>query len=117
MKGPIKQSVILPVVLVGALSGLLTRAAWPNPYRTHPHSVTLNWHPPAPAPGERVTGYNVYRGTKPGGPYEIIASRVPKTNYVDRNVESKKTYYYVVTCVDQAGRESKYSVEIRATVP
>jgi len=117
MKGPIKQSVVLPVVLVGALGGLLTPPAWPNPYRSYPHSVTLSWQPPASTPGESVAGYNVYRGTQPGGPYEVIASRVPQPIYVDRNVESKKTYYYVITSVDQAGRESKHSVEIHATVP
>jgi len=113
--GPVKQSVILRVVLVGVLGGLLALAAWPNPYQSHTHSITLSWQPPAP--GESVTGYNIYRSTKPGGPYGIIASRVPKPTYVDRNVESRTTYYYVVTTVDHSGRESKYSAEVRATVP
>ena len=81
------------------------------------HRVTLSWQPPANAQAEKVVGYNVYRSKKTGGPYEIQASRVPTPTYVDKNVKSGKTYYYVITSVDESGRESKQSEEIRTTVP
>ena len=81
------------------------------------HHVTLSWQPPVNAKSEKVVGYNVYRSAQPGGPDTIQASRVPTPTYVDKNVESGKTYYYVITSIDESGRESRQSQEIRATVP
>jgi fibronectin type 3 domain-containing protein len=46
-----------------------------------------------------------------------LASRVPGPPYEDRLVVSGRTYFYVVTAVDQTGRESVYSGKARATVP
>jgi fibronectin type 3 domain-containing protein len=83
----------------------------------HEHSVTLRWQPPAPVAGVVVLGYEVYRSTAPGGQYERIADRVHGTQYEDKHVEPGKTYYYVVTAFDQAGRESTFSAELKALVP
>ena len=62
-------------------------------------------------------GYNVYRGTRSGGPYlRLNASVDPATVYTDDTVSGGMTYYYVVTSVD-ANAESAYSNEITATIP
>jgi hypothetical protein len=65
-----------------------------------------------------LAGYNVYRSTTPGSGYQKLNSSlisVPK--YIDKNVENGNTYYYVVTAVNKAGRESGYSNEVKVTVP
>ena len=78
------------------------------------HSVTLTWK----ASKSAVKGYNVYRGTKSGGPYSRInPDLVPGLSYKDRDVKSGKTYYYVTRSVDVDDRESINSSEITATVP
>jgi len=69
------------------------------------------------APAAPVVGYNVYRSTTSGKQFVKIASRVPGPPYEDRLVASGHTYFYVVTALDQAGHESRFSGEIRATIP
>lgn len=82
--------------------------------RNKGHSVTLTWT----ASKSQVKGYNVYRGVKPRGPYlKINPSLVEGLTYVDRDVKSGKTYYYVTRSVDADGRESVNSSEIAATIP
>jgi len=62
-------------------------------------------------------GYNVYRGSKHGGPYTKINPELePGTVYTDHTVAGGATYYYVVTSVD-AEAESVYSNEIKAAIP
>jgi fibronectin type 3 domain-containing protein len=85
--------------------------------KARPHSVTLTWQAPRTGAGSGIVGYNVYRSTTPGGPFVKLASRVPEPRYEDRLVNSERTYYYVVTSVDQAGRESGFSNQTRAVVP
>ena len=80
------------------------------------HSVTLSWQPPTGGIVP-VRGYNIYRADRSGGPYALIASNVPVPAYKDPNVISHKTYYYVVSTVDNSGAESGNSAEISATVP
>src|SRR5581483_11044505 len=86
------------------LSGTGTQAA--------SHSVNLSW-----TDSQQVTGYNVYRGTKSGGPY-IKQTTTPLTaaDYVDSSVQSGATYYYVATAIDGNG-ESGYSNQASAMVP
>jgi fibronectin type 3 domain-containing protein len=83
------------------------------PGAAKPHSVTLTWQP-SPKP---VAGYNVYRRTSDETQLIRIASGVREPRYEDRIVSSGRTYFYAVTAVDAAGRESGYSAEIKATVP
>ncbi len=62
-------------------------------------------------------GYNVYRGTRSGGPYRRVNPELePATVYSDHTVKGGGTYYYVVTAVD-ASAESVYSNEIMARIP
>jgi hypothetical protein len=79
------------------------------------HSVSMSW---SPSPST-VIGYNVYRGTTPGGPYpsKLTSSPQSATSLVDGTVMSGTTYYYVATSVDQNSVESVYSNQFTATVP
>lgn len=78
------------------------------------HTVTLTWK----ASKSVVKGYNVYRGTKSGGPYTRINHQlVQGLTYKDENVPGGATYYYVTRSVDANARESANSNEITVTVP
>ncbi len=83
----------------------------------HGHRVNLTWRATQSNPEATVVGYNVYRRTSPATPYVRIATGIPGTAFEDRLVNSGTTYFYVVTAVDQRGRESGYSTVIRAEVP
>jgi fibronectin type 3 domain-containing protein len=81
------------------------------------YSVSLTWSPSTSS----VVGYNVYRGTSPGG--ESLTSPingpslVGGESYSDTNVVSGTTYYYVVTAVNATGVQSADSTEASADVP
>jgi hypothetical protein len=78
------------------------------------HSVALSWVDST----TDVAGYNVYRGSSPGGPYTRVNASVDADNaYSDSSVASGTTYFYVVTSVNDAGAESGYSSEVTAAVP
>jgi fibronectin type 3 domain-containing protein len=81
------------------------------------HKVTLRWHPPAPVKNAQILGYNVYRSKIPAGSYLKIATGVRDPTYTDEHVDSGATYFYVVTAVDESGRESHYSNEVTAKIP
>lgn len=81
------------------------------------HSVTLRWEAPHVKPGTSILAYNVYRSTTSGGPYVKLASQVPGPPYEDSLVVNDRTYFYVVTALDQDGRESRFSAETRAVIP
>ncbi len=78
------------------------------------HSVDLSWEP---GDGNAV-GYNVYRGTAQGGPYQQINFALESsTNYTDSTVVCGRTYYYVTTEVNAQGQESGYSNVAKAVIP
>jgi fibronectin type 3 domain-containing protein len=68
-------------------------------------------------PGVTIAGYNLYRSTTSGGPFIKLASNLTAPHYEDGLVGSGRTYFYVVTAIDQNGRESRYSNEARAVIP
>jgi fibronectin type 3 domain-containing protein len=104
------RSLILLVALVlGVISGCSHKAS--------PHRVTLTWKPPIATRGPSATGYNVYRSAISGEGYVKIADRVPFPWYEDRAVSSGQTYFYVVTALDAAGNESRFSAETKAVIP
>jgi hypothetical protein len=79
-----------------------------------PHSVELTWNP-SPA---TVVGYNVYRGSRSGGPYVRVNSAVqPATSYIDTAIQSGQTYFYLLKAVDADSVESDPSNEAVAVVP
>jgi hypothetical protein len=79
------------------------------------HSVTLTWTASVPIV---IAGYNVYVGSVSGGPYtKQNTSLITTLSFVDTNVRAGQTIFFVVTTVDTAGAESKFSTEETATVP
>jgi fibronectin type 3 domain-containing protein len=86
-------------------------------HKAAPHWVTLTWEAPPATPGVSVVGYNVYRSTTSGMQFVRLASRVPRPLYEDRLVVNGRTYFYVVTALDKTGHESRFSAEVRATIP
>ncbi len=95
-------------------SNTATLAASGNGVATVQHSVSLAWH----ASTSAVVGYNVFRGTQSGGPYQAInSSLVPATDYTDNSVAAGATYYYVLTSVNSEGLESVYSNPVKAVIP
>src|SRR3984957_723825 len=79
------------------------------------HKVDLSWHA---SHSKGVIGYNIYRGTKAGGPYGKINSGLDKTTcYTDATVVDGAVYYYVTTAVNAHHRESAYSNLARAKIP
>lgn len=79
---------------------------------TTAHSVALSWNPTSSG----TTGYNVYVGSNSGGPYSrLTPTPVTASAYLDTNVVSGDSYYYVVTALNSGNRlllrsESRYSL-------
>lgn len=78
------------------------------------HTVALSWKPSA---NTNVVSYRMYRSTIAGSSYAMLSSAIGGASYTDQSVQAATSYYYVVTAVDDQGRESPYSSEIRAVVP
>ena len=78
------------------------------------HYVDLSWAGGAAG----VTGFNAYSGTSASGPFtKRNAAPLTSSTYTDTNVQAGQTYYYVVTALNAANEESKYSGEVTAIVP
>ncbi|MGA2003306.1 MAG: choice-of-anchor D domain-containing protein [Terriglobales bacterium] len=78
------------------------------------HYVDLTWN----SEGGDVAGYNIFRGTVSGGPYEQInGSLDTSTSYTDNTVVGGASYYYVATAVNTEGQQSGYSNQIEVTIP
>jgi Abnormal spindle-like microcephaly-assoc'd, ASPM-SPD-2-Hydin len=80
------------------------------------HQVDLSW---TASTSQDIAGYNVYRGTKAGGPYttKLNSSLDPNATYTDNTVTSGQTYYYVTTAVNTNNEESGYSNQVQAVIP
>ena len=83
---------------------------------TQSHSATLSW---GSSSSSSIAGYNVYRGTNSGGPYnnKVNPSLVTGLNYKDSTVAGGQTYYYVLTAVNTSGVESAQSTQVTAAIP
>jgi hypothetical protein len=78
------------------------------------HTVGLFWD----ASTSVVVGYNVYRATQSGGPYQLLTSSPQAgTSYTDGTVVTGTTYYYVTTAVDANHLESVHSNQAQAVIP
>jgi fibronectin type 3 domain-containing protein len=80
-------------------------------------AVRLAWEA---VPDPDVAGYLVYRSTTAGrGHTRLTQTPQAGTTFVDADVRSGQTYYYVVTAVDRSRRanESIPSAEVAATAP
>jgi hypothetical protein len=79
------------------------------------HSVNLSW---TASNSQNISGYNVYRGVKSGGPYSKINPVLDaSTLYTDTTVADGQTYYYVTTAVNSSNEESTYSNQATAVIP
>ena len=80
------------------------------------HNVGLLW---TPSSTSGVVGYNVYRGTTPGGENSTPLNSTPTSGatFTDESVTAGATYYYVVTAVGSDGSQSPASAESSTTVP
>ncbi|MFZ3216972.1 MAG: choice-of-anchor D domain-containing protein [Candidatus Acidiferrales bacterium] len=78
------------------------------------HTVALSWD----RSSSSVTGYFVYRGSKPSGPYaQLNTSADASPSYSDTTVADGQVYYYVVTAVDSSNIQSAYSNQVSVTIP
>ncbi|MGO4598630.1 fibronectin type III domain-containing protein [Terrabacter sp. 2RAF25] len=84
-------------------------------------SVNLSWRAPASDGGSAVTGYNVYRGTTPGGEgTSPVATNVSTTTFTDAGRVNGTTYYYTVSAVNAVGvsaRSNEASATPQTTQP
>ena len=76
--------------------------------------VTLSWDPNTE---ENLAGYKIYYGNS-SGHYGSNVDAGNRTSYTIKDLESGKTYYFVVAAYNNSGIESSYSAEIihKATV-
>jgi YHS domain-containing protein len=83
--------------------------------------VGLSWAAPASDGGSPVTGYNVYRGTSPGGETgtPVNGSPVIATSYPVTGLTNGITYYFTVVAVNAAGPSppSNEASAVPVTVP
>jgi hypothetical protein len=80
------------------------------------HDVGLSW---TPSTSSGIVGYNIYRGTAPGGESSTPLNSTPVagTTFTDESVAAGSTYYYVVTAVGSDDVQSPASGETTAVVP
>jgi hypothetical protein len=97
-----------------AVTGGMAEGTWSVFDKRH-HSVTLHWDASTTS---NVVGYNIYRGTKKGRHEKKLNSLpVNALVFIDTDVKSGKTYYYVARALNNAGNESVDSNETAATIP
>ncbi len=100
------------VILINGNVDLQSTAAPANLHVTNEGnaSVSLAWNSVGGS-----AGYNIYRSPVTGGGFvKVNGSLVNGTSFDDTGLQNARTYYYVVTSLDGAGNESKYSNEVNA---
>ena len=84
-------------------------------------SASLSWTPPATnSDGSELTdlaGYIIRFGTSPGSYIFTIAVDDPNASAYTINGLASKTYYFVVSAIDNSGNESIFSNEAQKIIP
>jgi hypothetical protein len=75
-------------------------------------SIQLNW---TGNPESDLASYSVYRADTPAGPFALIATGVPVSNYTDSGLPASTSRSYRVTALDTSGNESAQSASATAT--
>lgn len=66
-------------------------------------SIALSWID-NPAPLNNETNFEIYRGTKSGGPYQLIfITPADSVKYEDKGLSPNTNYYYVIRAVNNTG--------------
>ena len=78
--------------------------------------VTLSWTAPAADGGAGISGYLIYRGTRPGGESRVPVNGAPvqATSYTVTGLANGTDYYFAVAAVNDAGRQGNNSAEASA---
>ncbi len=99
-----------PLSTPAAPTGLRARSQVSASLFSSRKSVYLDWD----ANREAVAGYHVYRADSSHGAYaRLTAQPVARTSFADLLLPADRAYYYVLTAVDERGRESNFSEEVR----
>ncbi len=99
-----------PFGTLKAPTGLQARSQVSMSLFTSRKTVYLQWD----AGDDSQVGFHVYRAGAAHGTYERLTGQPLAANmFVDPLLLPDRTYYYVVTAVDESGRESNYSKEVR----
>lgn len=75
-------------------------------------SIQLNWTGNTESD---LASYSVYRADTPAGPFALIATGVPVSNYTDSGLPNSTSRSYRVAAVDISGNESAQSATATAT--
>ena len=97
----------------------VTKPGLPNGLTASPGDgkVTLSWKAPGSGGGTGISGYEIYRGTSPGGESgtPVNASLVAGTSYTVTGLTNGTRYYFTVAAVNQAKLQGAKSGEASAT--
>ena len=97
----------------------VTKPGAPNGLAASPGNgkVTLSWKAPGSNGGAAISGYEIYRGTSPGGESgtPLNASLVAGTSYTVTGLTNATTYYFTVAAVNKAKLQGGKSGEASAT--
>ena len=97
----------------------VTKPGLPNGLTASPGNgkVTLSWKAPGSDGGTGISGYEIYRGTSPGGESgtPVNASLVAGTSFTVAGLTNGTRYYFTVAAVNKAKLQSAKSGEASAT--
>ena len=97
----------------------VTKPGLPNGLTASPGNgkVTLSWKAPGSDGGTGISGYEIYRGTSPGGESgtPVNASLVAGTSFTVTGLTNGTRYYFTVAAVNKAKLQSAKSGEASAT--
>ena len=97
----------------------ITKPGPPNGLTASPGDgkVTLSWKAPGSGGGTGISGYEIYRGTSPGGESgtPVNGSLVAGTSYTVTGLTNGTPYYFTVAAVNKAKLQGGKSGEASAT--
>ncbi|HWR81981.1 MAG TPA: hypothetical protein VN285_01615, partial [Candidatus Deferrimicrobium sp.] len=103
--GSERMSTEKSVTIPGQAVGAFTPPTWVG-LRIDRDKIYANWDNVA-----GVMAYNIYRSETSGGPYEVVGN-VTTSKFADnKGLEAGKTYYYVLTALNEQFEETEKSEE------